>query len=151
VVAVVVVVRLVDDDRAVHQDVGVRAVRPRQDVGREHRLSALVDACREAMTNAAKHSGAECIAVYLEVESDMVTAFVRDQGMGFDLDGVGRDRRGIADSIVGRMRRAGGFAVVSTDPGHGTEVRLSIRNHASSAAVMMNGIQVKQASMSANR
>jgi signal transduction histidine kinase/phage shock protein PspC (stress-responsive transcriptional regulator) len=88
-------------------------------------VRALVHACREAMINAAKHSGAAA-SVYVEVEDEQVTAFVRDQGIGFERERVPGDRRGIVDSIKGRMERNGGNALVLTRPGEGTEVRLTI-------------------------
>ena len=90
----------------------------------DERVVALVSASREALANAARHSGAACVSVYFEVEPDQVTVFVRDRGKGFELDLVPRDRRGIADSIVWRMDRHGGKAVVRSEPGHGTEVEL---------------------------
>lgn len=90
----------------------------------DERLGALVHACGEAMTNAARHSGEDGISVYVEVEEGRVTAYVRDQGRGFDPTAVAPDRRGIADSIVGRMERFGGSATISSTPGDGTEVRL---------------------------
>jgi len=90
------------------------------------RLQAVVDACGEALTNAAKHSGASVVSLYLEVTDDEVTAFVRDQGAGFDPDAVPSDRRGIADSILGRMARNGGSAEVRSAPGEGTEIRLDL-------------------------
>jgi signal transduction histidine kinase len=37
---------------------------------------------------------------------------------------VPEDRRGIAESIEGRMTRAGGSATVTSSPGEGTEVEL---------------------------
>jgi hypothetical protein len=37
---------------------------------------------------------------------------------------VPADRRGVRESIVGRMERNGGRAVVHTAPGQGTEVEL---------------------------
>jgi signal transduction histidine kinase len=89
-------------------------------------VRALVHACREAMVNAARHSGARGVSVYVEVEDDAVTAFVRDQGVGFARDRVPEDRRGIAESIEGRMERNGGAAMVLTEPGQGTEVRMRI-------------------------
>ena len=52
-------------------------------------LSQLVLAAREALTNAAKHSGAGEIAVYAEVAADEVSVFVRDRGSGFDRASVG--------------------------------------------------------------
>lgn len=85
---------------------------------------AIVQASQEAAVNAAKHSGAAQVSVYVEVEPDAITAFVRDQGKGFDPAAVPPDRRGIAESIRGRMRRHGGTVTVVSEPGEGTEVTL---------------------------
>jgi signal transduction histidine kinase len=93
----------------------------------DERLEAMVLAAREAMTNAARHSGAPVIAVYEEVEPDTVTVFVRDRGCGFDSRSVAKDRGGIAESITGRMLRNGGSAAIHSRPGQGTEVQLSMR------------------------
>jgi signal transduction histidine kinase len=89
-------------------------------------VRALVHACREAIVNAAMHSGTRGVSVYVEVEPDAVTAFVRDHGVGFSRAGISADRRGIAESIEGRMQRNGGVAVVESRPGAGTEVALRI-------------------------
>jgi signal transduction histidine kinase/phage shock protein PspC (stress-responsive transcriptional regulator) len=87
-------------------------------------MEALLLAAREAILNAARHSGASSVAVYLEVEPDKVTVFVRDRGRGFEQSEVADDRGGITNSIVGRMQRAGGTGVVRSAPGDGTEVEL---------------------------
>ena len=92
----------------------------------DDRLRALVNACSEAVANAARHSGSTAISVYVEVEEDTISAFVRDQGSGFDPESVPGDRRGIADSIVGRLERRGGTAYVHSRPGAGTEVVLQL-------------------------
>lgn len=89
-------------------------------------LVALVRAAREALVNAAKHSGADKIDVYAEVDEDRVEVFVRDRGAGFDLDGVDDDRLGVKHSIIDRMARHGGSATIRTAPGDGTEVRLEV-------------------------
>ncbi len=81
-------------------------------------------AAREAILNAARHSGAAIVSVYLEVEPEQATIFVRDRGRGFDPDAVPVDRGGISQSIVGRMTRAGGRAGVRSVPNEGTEVEL---------------------------
>jgi signal transduction histidine kinase len=94
-------------------------------------LGQLVLAAREAMANAAKFSGTDEISVYAEARAGSVQVFVRDRGPGFDLDAVAADRRGIAESIVGRMERAGGSATIVTAPGEGTEVELSMTRAAS--------------------
>ena len=90
-------------------------------------VQSLVRAAREAMVNAAKHSGADKIDVYAEVEQDRVEVFVRDRGNGFRLDAVPEDRMGVRGSIIDRMARHGGTATVRSQPGDGTEVRLEIR------------------------
>ncbi len=101
----------------------VEVVRVRDCPLDEH-LQPLLQAAREAMLNAIRHSGAASVSVYLEVEPEKVTVFVRDTGRGFDLAAVAPDRRGVAESIVGRLARNGGTATVRTAPGEGTQVEL---------------------------
>jgi signal transduction histidine kinase/phage shock protein PspC (stress-responsive transcriptional regulator) len=85
---------------------------------------ALLAAAREATVNAAKWSGASVISLYAEVEPDTVEVAVRDRGKGFDPDAVPGDRKGLAESIHGRMSRHGGSATVNSAPGEGTKVTL---------------------------
>lgn len=100
------------------------------DAAVDDRVRALAKACYEAAQNAAQHSGAEGVSMYVEVESHAVTAFVRDEGKGFDADAVPDDRRGIADSIVGRLRRHGGTVQIRSEIGAGTEIELQLsREH----------------------
>jgi signal transduction histidine kinase len=89
------------------------------------RARALVAAAREAMVNAAKFAGPA--ALYAEVDPERIEVFVRDRGPGFDPAAVPADRRGVSESIVGRMERHGGRAVVHTAPGEGTEVELVMK------------------------
>jgi signal transduction histidine kinase len=86
----------------------------------------LVLAAREAMTNAAKFSGAGEVSVYLETAGDSLSVFVRDRGVGFDRASVPPDRRGLVESIEGRMQRAGGTATITSEPGEGVEVELTL-------------------------
>jgi len=88
-------------------------------------LTATVAAAREGMVNAAKASGAPTVSVFAEVSDKRVEVFVRDRGKGFDPDQVPDDRRGIRESIVGRMTRHGGRAAIRSGP-TGTEVALSL-------------------------
>ena len=76
----------------------------------------------EATLNAARHSGATEVSVFVEVEADAINAYVRDLGSGFDPASVAGDRRGIADSIIGRLERHSGTAHIESRPGAGTEV-----------------------------
>ncbi len=93
----------------------------------DDRLRALVGAAREAMANAARFSGAGKVDLYAEVGADTgVQAFVRDRGAGFDPASVPADRRGLRESIIGRMERHDGRARVESEPGEGTEVELTM-------------------------
>jgi signal transduction histidine kinase len=89
---------------------------------------ALVGAGREAMINAAKHSGAGVVSVYVEADSSMLRLFVRDRGVGFDPEGVALDRRGLHDSITRRVAQVGGSSEIHSTPGQGTEIRLEVPN-----------------------
>lgn len=88
-------------------------------------LRALVLATREAVVNAARHSGAAKVDVYAEVGSAAIEIFVRDRGAGFDPAEIAADRHGVRDSIMERMRRHGGNAEIRSTPGAGTEIRLT--------------------------
>jgi signal transduction histidine kinase len=90
----------------------------------DERMSGLVLAAREAMANAARHSGVDEVSVFLDAGDGGVALYVRDRGAGFDLDAVAADRRGLAESIRGRMERVGGTARIVSAPGEGTEVEL---------------------------
>jgi signal transduction histidine kinase/phage shock protein PspC (stress-responsive transcriptional regulator) len=89
-------------------------------------LRSMVLAARESMVNAAKHSGADKIDVFVEVDGDLAEIFVRDRGKGFDADAVPEDRLGLRHSVMGRMERHGGRATVRSNPETGTEVRLEM-------------------------
>jgi signal transduction histidine kinase/phage shock protein PspC (stress-responsive transcriptional regulator) len=89
-------------------------------------MEPLLLAAREAIVNASHHSGAPAVSVYLEVEPDRATIFVRDRGNGFDTETVPGDRGGITNSISGRMTRAGGQAEIRSTLGEGTEVELEL-------------------------
>ncbi|WP_235877154.1 ATP-binding protein [Saccharopolyspora terrae] len=92
----------------------------------DDRLTAQLNAAREALVNAAKHAGVSEVSAYAEVEPELVSVFVRDRGAGFDPDAVPDDRHGLADSIRGRMQRHGGKVKVRTSPGQGTEVAMEM-------------------------
>jgi signal transduction histidine kinase/phage shock protein PspC (stress-responsive transcriptional regulator) len=89
-------------------------------------LRAIVAASGEAATNAARHSGAAEVSIYVEVEPETITAYVRDEGKGFEPSAVPADRRGIAHSIRGRIERHGGTVTIDTRPGEGTEVVMTL-------------------------
>ena len=111
----------IEDDHAVRVELVVVG-----DAALDDRLRALALAGREAVLNAAHHAGVATVDVYLEVEPHQVALFVRDRGKGFDPKAVDPDRRGLAESIHGRLSRAGGRAEVRSSVGEGTEVELTV-------------------------
>jgi len=110
-----------EDHYAVRFDAVLVGDAPLDDSGR-----ALVAAGREAALNAARHAGVDTVDVYLEVEPESVSLFVRDRGRGFDPAAVPPDRRGLADSISARVKRHGGTVEVRSAPGEGAEIELSV-------------------------
>ncbi|MGN6252825.1 MAG: ATP-binding protein [Marmoricola sp.] len=111
----------VEDDLGVPVEVVAVGDRPL-----DRTTQPLVLAAREAVLNAAAHSGAAQVDVYLEARADGLEVFVRDRGRGFDPAAIAADRQGVRESILGRMRRHGGAAEVRSTPGGGTEVRLAL-------------------------
>jgi phage shock protein PspC (stress-responsive transcriptional regulator) len=96
------------------------------DAPMDDRGAALVAAAREALVNAAKFAGGAPVQLYAEVGEERTEVFVRDRGPGFEAAAVPDDRRGLRESIIGRMQRHGGRAVVHSTPGAGTEIELVI-------------------------
>jgi signal transduction histidine kinase len=97
----------------------------------DERTAATVSAAREAMLNAAKFGGGGPVSVYAESSEDRIHVFVRDRGPGFDPATIPPERRGVRDSIIGRMARAGGRAIVRASPGSGTEIEITIERRGS--------------------
>ena len=87
-------------------------------------LEALVQAAREAMTNAAKFAGAERVDLYAEVVAGARRGVRPRSRRRLRPDSVPDDRRGVRDSILGRMERHRGLRCVRSRPGEGTEVEL---------------------------
>ncbi|HLK75901.1 MAG TPA: PspC domain-containing protein [Streptosporangiaceae bacterium] len=117
--------------RQIQQDVEARYGVPVEavtvgDCELDESLNALLLASREATVNAAKWSGAGVISLFAEVEPDSVSVVVRDRGKGFDPAAVSADRKGLAESVHGRMARRGGTASVVSAEGEGTKVTLQM-------------------------
>jgi signal transduction histidine kinase len=89
-------------------------------------IEPLVQAMREATVNAAKHSGARDISVYLEAGATALDIFVRDRGKGFKPGAIPEDRYGVRESVIGRMQRHGGEATIKSSRRTGTEVHLHL-------------------------
>ncbi len=85
---------------------------------------------QEALANVRKHARASRITVRLDEHDGVLVGEVADDGRGFDLDDV-RSRPGAAlhmglDSMVERVRAAGGDVTIDSEPGAGTRVRFAV-------------------------
>jgi signal transduction histidine kinase len=91
--------------------------------------SAVVDqlvACvGEALRNVARHAGTGEAEVTVTGGSGWAVVKVTDCGRGFDPSATAPSRRGIRESIIGRMLAAGGRAAIASRPGAGTTVTVS--------------------------
>jgi signal transduction histidine kinase/phage shock protein PspC (stress-responsive transcriptional regulator) len=122
------IVATVEDDHHVRVDAVVVGDAPPSAVA-----DGVAGAIREAVVNAAKHSGCDAVAVFVEVAHSEITAYVRDTGVGFDAARPADPAHGIATSIRQRLARVGGQAALTTAVGEGTEWEISAPVTASGA------------------
>lgn len=87
---------------------------------------AAVMAAREALVNVAKHAGVDSADVYAEIMLGELSIFVRDRGRGFDPDNIPEGHHGLAESVIGRVERAGGKVKIKSEMGEGTEVAITM-------------------------
>jgi signal transduction histidine kinase len=111
------------------------------DVGRfDHTVEELIyRTVREALVNVRRHANPEEITVTVTEQDGAAIGEIRDDGQGFDAALV-RSRPDAVlhlglDSLVERIRAAGGDASVISVPGEGTRVRFSIPLSASATPV----------------
>lgn len=90
--------------------------------------AALLAAVDECILNADRHAGAGHVDVLLSRTSDHVSVVVSDSGCGFDPSKLPTDRLGVKESVLARMRDAGGRARVFSAPGRGTTILLEAVN-----------------------
>ncbi|MGZ4103639.1 MAG: sensor histidine kinase [Actinomycetota bacterium] len=91
------------------------------------RANEIVQAAREAISNAVKHSEANEIVVLLEKDAPgLAVLIVQDNGKGFDLDEVaGRGGHGLTN-LRTRAESLGGSLQIGPAPQGGTQVRVNI-------------------------
>jgi signal transduction histidine kinase len=95
------------------------------DLGRGAAL-ALYRIAQEAMGNAVTHGAAEHVQVGLARSNGLVALTVADDGKGFDANRVGGLRGLGLINMRERARQLNGRFVLSSDPGRGTTVRVTI-------------------------
>jgi hypothetical protein len=85
----------------------------------------LVACVGEALRNVQRHAGTGQAEVAVAGGVGWAVVKIIDRGRGFDLAATPPSRRGIRDSIIGRMLAAGGRAAIASRPGAGTTVTVS--------------------------
>ena len=94
-----------------------------EDILSDEQRTCIYRIVQEAFNNSARHSRPHTVHVELEDRGGRVRLIVRDDGSGFDAQGV----RGLG--LLGmeeRVRRAGGNFDLETQAGHGTQIRVTL-------------------------
>ncbi len=86
---------------------------------------SLLLAVKEALHNAARHSGAGEVHLRIHARGQMLVVRVEDDGSGFALDSRDATRNGLKN-MEERMREIGGRCTVKTAPGRGCEVEFQV-------------------------
>jgi signal transduction histidine kinase len=85
----------------------------------------LVACVGEALRNVERHAGTGEAQVTVTGGAGWAVVEITDRGCGFDPAATPLSRRGIRESITGRMVAAGGRAAIASRPGAGTTVTVS--------------------------
>jgi signal transduction histidine kinase len=85
----------------------------------------LVSCVGEALRNVRQHAGTGRADVSVAGGTGWAIIKITDCGRGFNPDAIPASRRGIRESITGRMLAAGGRAAIASRPGAGTTVTVS--------------------------
>jgi signal transduction histidine kinase len=86
-------------------------------------LAAGINAAREAMTNAAKHSGSPNIDLYAEMGDETAHIHVRDRGTGFS---NGQQKTQVHQRLTTRVEEVGGLIAIDSSEEQGTEVSVTV-------------------------
>jgi signal transduction histidine kinase len=109
-----------DDVEDIHR-VEIEAV-IRDDAALTPDLEAGIEAAREALTNAVKHSGAQRISIFSEIQDERAFIHVRDDGRGIDAG----TRSGVTSKLARRVEAVGGLVTVDSGGSDGTEVKITV-------------------------
>ena len=85
----------------------------------------LLLAVKEALNNAAKHSGATELCLQIRRQGAGIIVVVEDNGHGFDLSQIDDSRNGL-DNMTQRMHEIGGIWRLASEPGKGCRVEFII-------------------------
>lgn len=87
--------------------------------------SGLYRIVQEALTNAARHADATAVSIKLAQKGAQLVLTISDNGAGFDLESVEKDRFGLV-SMGERARLMNGRLQIDTDRGQGTRIQVTI-------------------------
>ena len=86
---------------------------------------ALTESTLQAVSNAVQHAGTDSqIEVLLRGAARGIKIVVKDNGRGFRVSRVPKNRLGLKLSIIGRLQSIGGRAFIDSKPGVGTNIIL---------------------------
>jgi signal transduction histidine kinase len=86
---------------------------------------ALTEALIQALDNASRHAKASKVSLTLNSPTQSSVAIeLRDNGIGFRLNRIPKDRIGVQTSILKRVEAVGAKAIIESSPGSGTLVKL---------------------------
>ena len=89
------------------------------------RAQAITQATLQAIDNAAKHSDATLFELIMDSPvTGEIEIVVRDNGSGFRIDRLPKDRIGLRTSVITRMEAIGGYAEITSSAEQGTEIKL---------------------------
>lgn len=104
-----------------------------QDLGGEvpEGIAAAIHAAAcEALRNSVRHAGTEASrAIDVRLADQEIEVTVSDDGPGFEIVEIGRERLGVRRGIVERVEHVGGTVTVSSAAGSGTRTRIVWLNH----------------------
>jgi two-component system NarL family sensor kinase len=112
------------------ESTGVRVPVTIEEVGHHETLPPAIEIgvyhiVREALTNVARHAAATAAVIRIERRGTRLHVQVVDDGVGFDVSAVPRDRFGLL-GLSERARLLGGELRISSGPGEGTTLELDV-------------------------
>jgi signal transduction histidine kinase len=116
---------------AQHQDVAVTRTEIDSVWIPEDVATALSEAMLQALTNSQQHAGTNAKReVHLKGHGDGLKIVVKDNGRGFRMSRVPKNRLGVRVSIIDRVEMVGGRVFIDSKPGAGTNIILEWGTHA---------------------